>query len=63
MDSELKKIMELEGQILELKSALEKERLKAEMLNQLIERANEQPGVDIKKINIPLNQDPTPTKV
>ncbi len=56
MDSELKKILELENQILELKSALEKERLKAEILNNMIEKANLEQGVDIKKINIPPEQ-------
>jgi hypothetical protein len=53
MDNELKKLNELETKIQELKSALDKERLKAEILNNMIETANKRPGVDIKKINIP----------
>jgi len=53
MDNELKKILDLEKQILELKAALEKERMKAEVLNQLIETVNEQLGVNAKKIIIP----------
>ena len=53
MDSELKKISDLEKQKLELESALEKERLKAEVLNRLIEKANEQPGINIQKIVLP----------
>jgi hypothetical protein len=52
MDSELKRILELENQISELKSALEMERLKAEILNNLIEKANLEKATDIKKINI-----------
>ena len=57
MDSELKKILELENRILELKSALETERMKAEILNNIIEKANTKPGTDIKKINIPPEAD------
>jgi hypothetical protein len=53
MDSELKKIKELENQALELKAALEKERLKAEILNNIIDRVNERQNLDIKKIDIP----------
>ena len=57
MDNELKKLNELETRIEELKSELGKERLKAEILNNMIEKANERPGVDIKKINIPPSAD------
>jgi hypothetical protein len=53
MDSELKKILELEKQVLELKAALEKERLKAAVLNDIIEKVNLEQGLDINKINIP----------
>lgn len=53
MDNELKKILELENQILELKKARDQELLKAEILNNMIEKANTNPGIDIKKINIP----------
>jgi hypothetical protein len=53
MDSELKRILELENQISELKSALELERLKAEILNNMIEKANLEQGTEIKKIDIP----------
>ena len=59
MDSELKKISDLEKQKLELESALEKERLKAEVLNRLIEKANEQPGINIQKIVLPAGDLPT----
>jgi len=57
MDSELKKILELENKILELKKARDQELLKAEILNNMIEKANERPGTDIKKINIPPSAD------
>ena len=57
MDSELKKILELENQVQELKSALEKERLKAAILNNIIEKANLERGTDINKINIPPDAD------
>lgn len=57
MDSELKRILELENQIVELKSALEKERLKAEILNNMIEKANLEQGTEIKKISIPPEAD------
>jgi len=57
MDNELKKILELENQILELKKARDQELLKAEILNNMIEKANERPEVDIKKINIPPSAD------
>ena len=57
MDSELKKILELENKILELKKARDQELLKAEILNNMIEKANERPEVDIKKINIPPSAD------
>jgi len=53
MDSELKKILELQNQVEELKSALEKERLKAAILNKIIEKANMEQGADINKIDIP----------
>jgi hypothetical protein len=53
MDSELKKILELEKQVKELKAALEKERLKAAVLNNIIEKANLEHGTDINRINIP----------
>jgi len=57
MDSELKKILELENQVQELKSALEKERLKAAILNNIIEKVNLEQGTDINKINIPPDAD------
>lgn len=53
MDSELKKILELENQILELKKARDQELLKAEILNNMIEKVKKGPGIDIKKIDIP----------
>jgi len=59
MDSELKKILALENQVLVLKSALEKERLKAAILNNLIEKANLEQGTDINKINIPPDSETT----
>jgi hypothetical protein len=62
MDSELKKIRELENQVIELKSALEKERLKAEILNNMIENADERQNLDIRKINIPCSTDSSQTK-
>jgi hypothetical protein len=57
MDNELKKLNELENQILELKWIRDQELLKAEILNDMIEKANERPGVNIKKINITLSDD------
>jgi hypothetical protein len=57
MDSELKKILELERQVQQLKSALETERLKAEILNNIIEKANLEQGAGIDKINIPHKAD------
>jgi hypothetical protein len=57
MDSELKRILELQNQVDELKSVLEKERLKAAVLNKIIEKANMEQGTDINKINIPPDAD------
>jgi hypothetical protein len=62
MDSELKRIIELENQILELKEARDKELMKAQIINNIIEKASEQQGLDIKKINIPFSTDPSQTK-
>lgn len=61
MDSELKKMKDLEKQILELTVALEKEQLKAKMLNHLIETSNEQLGIDMIKIVIPPDCHPSNT--
>ena len=55
MDNELKKLNELENQIQELKWVRDQELLKAEILNEMIEKANERPDVNIKKINIPFS--------
>jgi len=62
MDNELKKIVDLEKQILELKSTLEKERLKAEILNSIIEKANEQLGNDQKITTIVTIPEANPSK-
>ena len=62
MDSELKNLRELENRIQELKSALEKERLKAEILNNMIDTANARPDVNIKKIDIPPPADTVQTQ-
>ena len=62
MDSELKKIIELENQILELKKARDKELMKAQIINNMIEKAGEQQCTSIKKINIPFSGSPSQTK-
>ena len=60
MDSELKKLIELENKVIELKAALETERMKAEILNDIIDKAHLKQGIEIKKIDIVPNEDSSP---
>jgi hypothetical protein len=53
MDHESDRTKELEKQIQELEFALKTEKIKAGFLNKLIDTANEEYGLDIKKIQIP----------
>jgi hypothetical protein len=57
MDNELRKIMDLEEQILALKAVLEKERMKADILLYLMETGQGRLGLDGGDISLPGSPD------